>query len=426
MPTPWAAGVCAGLAVHLGIRVKIVRILFALGVCIVGASIALYLWLWVMVPKDDPYTVRRATQGYGSPLAPVPSDKRRTTVRNQLIMAGLSLIVIAIFLTYFSTNNVLHGAEDLLGGLLIVIGIGLVWSRTGAGFDPRTFAFQATVAAGVLCLLSGIAILFLIGQSPIAAISGAIVGAVLVIALGAALFPLWLRTARELSATRVQQVRDAERAEIAAHLHDSVLQTLTLIRGAANDPARVRSLALAQERELRAWLYTGKQEAAESTAEAIREVVGAVEETHGVPVEVVTVGDMQPGPAELALVAAAGEATNNAVRHGAPPISVYLEISASSVDAYIKDAGPGFDMDSIPSDRHGVRGSIIGRLERAGGTAVYRRLRPGTEVHLKVSRELAATKPTAIPAPQVNGNTSNPQPEIINDIPPGFAPPGGA
>ncbi len=162
-------------------------------------------------------------------------------------------------------------------------------------------------------------------------------------------------------------MREAERADIAAHLHDSVLQALTLIRASAEDPARVRAIALTEERELRAWLYTGHAQAADSLDAAVTEAVVGVESRYGVPISVVVVGDMRPGPGELALVAALAEACQNAVRHGAPPVSVYVEVRPRAVEAFIKDNGEGFDPATIAADRHGVRDSIVGRMRRAGG-----------------------------------------------------------
>ena len=193
---------------------------------------------------------------------------------------------------------------------------------------------------------------------------------------------MWLRTTKDLSQAQAQRVRESERADIAAHLHDSVLQALTLIRASAEDPARVRAIALTEERELRAWLYTGHAQAADSLDAAVTEAVVGVESRYGVPISVVVVGDMRPGPGELALVAALAEA----VRHGAPPVSVYVEVRPQAVEAFIKDSGEGFDPASIAADRHGVRDSIVGRMRRTGGNATIRRLARGTEVALSVPR----------------------------------------
>ena len=216
------------------------------------------------------------------------------------------------------------------------------------------------------------------------------------VGIGVVLAPLWLRTNRALADTRAAEIREAERADIAAHLHDSVLQTLTLIRASAEDPSRVRAIALTEERELRAWLYTGHAQAADSLEAAVTEAVGGVESRYGVPISVVVVGDMRPGPGELALVAALAEACQNAVRHGAPPVSVYVEVRARVVEAFVKDNGEGFDPATIAADRHGVRDSIVGRMRRAGGSATIRALAHGTEIALSVPRSdiLEETAPT--------------------------------
>ena len=153
---------------------------------------------------------------------------------------------------------------------------------------------------------------------------------------------------------------------------------------------------MTEERELRAWLYTGHAQAADSLEAAVTEAVGGVESRYGVPISVVVVGDMRPGPGELALVAALAEACQNAVRHGAPPVSVYVEVRPGAVESFIKDNGVGFDPSAIAPDRHGVRDSIVGRMRRAGGNATIRALARGTEIALSVPRSdiLNQTIPT--------------------------------
>ncbi|WP_240470986.1 ATP-binding protein [Schaalia suimastitidis] len=390
MPTPWAAGICAGLSVHMGMPVTFVRIIMVVTFIPFGAGLLLYLWLWVMVPQDT--GVASNDTRIAGRLRAVAADRRAATARNQLLLTGVVTLLIAAMLAVLSTSGVVQW-RILVATVVLIIGLTLIWSRAANTQPLRSPVQLASVLAGVLLVLVALVIL-LLGNDPIKeVVQGAIVGAVLVAGVGLALLPLALRASRDLSASREEQVRDAERADIAAHLHDSVLQTLTLIRGAADDPQRVRALALSQERELRSWLYTGKEEAASSIAEALREAVGQIETTHGIAVDVVTVGDAVPGPSELALVAAGAEAVKNAVRHGAPPVSVYLEVDRAGTDIYVKDAGPGFDIDAIPDDRHGVKGSILGRMERVGGTATIRRRSPGTEVHLHVPS--ASSRPVA-------------------------------
>ena len=169
-----------------------------------------------------------------------------------------------------------------------------------------------------------------------------------------------------------------------------------LLVAALTAAARVRAIALTEERELRAWLYTGHAQAADSLEAAVTEAVVGVESRYGVPISVVVVGDMRPGPGELALVAALAEASQNAVRHGAPPVSVYVEVRARVVEAFVKDNGEGFDPATIAADRHGVRDSIVGRMRRAGGSATIRALAHGTEIALSVPRSdiLEETAPT--------------------------------
>lgn len=385
MPTPWMAGVCSGFAVHSGIDVVAVRWMFVVLSLLGGAGALLYFWLWVMVPKDEGVSAR----GRGSTIAPGLGrpvvDRSRITVRNQLLLAGVLIIVGTIVVSGLTWAGV-ASLRDLLATVAVIAGIGLVWSQGANLSSWRSGRFLSIVAAGVVLLFIGSLALVGRGDPPLILLRGGLIGAVISAGVLFALAPLWLRTSKDLSASQAQQVRDAERADIAAHLHDSVLQTLTLIRASSDDPKRVRALALAEERELRSWLYAGRSEAATSLAEAVRETVGALEGKYGVPVDVVAVSDARPGPAELALVAALGEAVANAVRHGEPPVSVYVEARPDRIEAFIKDSGAGFDIDAVPADRHGVRDSIIGRMETVGGTARIRCLASGTEVALALPR----------------------------------------
>ncbi|MCD4549042.1 sensor histidine kinase [Schaalia sp. lx-260] len=391
MPTPWAAGICSGLSIHLGISVKATRIIFIIASIIGGgAGALLYVWLWLMVPLDVPEISTHRGERIAERLASVGIDRRVSTARNQLVFAGIGLIGVAFLLILFMGNRSVSW-QVASGIFLSVFGLLLIWSRVDSA--QRLYAPLNIMVIIVGATLFSVGLLFFIfgHESLLHTLRVASVILISIVGVALALMPLVLRAHRDGQVTREQQVRDAERADIAAHLHDSVLQTLTLIRGAAQDPQRVRALALTQERELRSWLYTGRTEVADSFAQALKETVGHIESLHGVPVEVVTVGDVQPGPAELALIAACSEATHNAVRHGAAPISVYAETTPTRVDVYVKDAGPGFNLDEIAADRHGVKGSIFGRMERAGGQASIRRLNPGTEVHMYVPRGTEST-----------------------------------
>ena len=382
MPAPWMGGVCSGLAVHLGVSVALVRIVVAC-LSVVGIGIGVYLWLWVSVPEDNPERTDNGTLSPG--LVRLREERASQVSRNRMIVVGVALIVAAIAGTILNATNTLDW-RDMGSIITIVSGISLVWSQSRNVSSWRSLRFVGAVFGGIVLLSLGVVIVASRDNPPVILLRGGLIGAALVAGILFAFVPMWLRTTKDLSEAQAQRVRESERADIAAHLHDSVLQTLTLIRASAEDPSRVRAIALTEERELRAWLYTGYAQAADSLEAAVTEAVVGVESRYGVPISVVVVGDMRPGPGELALVAALAEACQNAVRHGAPPVSVYVEVRPEAVEAFIKDSGEGFDPASIAADRHGVRDSIVGRMRRTGGNATIRRLARGTEVALSVPR----------------------------------------
>ena len=205
---------------------------------------------------------------------------------------------------------------------------------------------------------------------------GKAIGAVAIVATAIALLagPWLVRLARSLSAERAARIREQERAELAAHLHDSVLQTLALIQKRASDPREVAGLARRQERELRRWLNEGPPRGGQETvAAALARTAAEVEELHHVQIEVVTVGDGPlEGPLE-AIVQAAREAMTNAAKFaGSERVDLYAEVEPDRVEVFVRDRGVGFDPDAIPEDRRGVRDSIVGRMERHGGRAAVR------------------------------------------------------
>lgn len=384
MPLPWIGGVCAGISSMLGISVRVVRFAFLIALPAYGLSLVVYLWLWLTVPED----LGSEQSGSGrlrSPLASAEEIARRESQQRNLrvLLVGLGSLGLALAIAYLLFAGI-AGLRDIASAILVIGGISAVWTQSARAHSWKSPLFILITLAGMLLVAAGLALAFFRGQSPWDLARGAILGASLILALGVAIIPLWVRTSQDSARSKEREKREAERADMAAHLHDSVLQTLTLIRNNADNPTSVRALALGQERELRSWLYTGREEAADSLAEALREAVSALETTFGVEVGVVTVSDTRPGPGELAMVAAASEAVSNAIRHAKPPLSVYLEVGPGGSDIYVKDCGDGFDLSQIPEDRHGVRNSIIGRMERAGGKALIRHLPSGTEVHLSM------------------------------------------
>jgi signal transduction histidine kinase len=223
------------------------------------------------------------------------------------------------------------------------------------------------------------------------ALRSALVGTVVVVVgLAVALGPAIARLVTAYGEERRERILAAERADVAAHLHDSVLQTLALVQRKADDPREVRRLARRQERELRGWLLHGEELVPDApTLGATLEAIAAdVEDTYGVPVDVVRVRDCESDAALEPLVLAAREAIVNAAHHsGAPAVSVYLEVEPSRVTVFVRDRGRGFDRDAVPEDRRGIAHSIVGRLGRHGGTAsIQTTPGDGTEVELVLPR----------------------------------------
>ena len=379
----YVGGVCAGLAEHLGLNVRHVRLAFVLAGFAGGAGIAAYLLLWALTPQSREPSAVPGTQAVAA-IRPV-----NESLRNLVVGLGLLLVGGAIFAQQ-------HGVNLNLGALIPLLtvagGAVLAWSqlddaergkwlaRGGAGQRGglvRLGIGMALSTAGVVVLATqgrGLAGLWDVGIAAVAVLGGA--------ALIAA--PWGVRLWGDLRAEQAQRIRETERADIASHLHDSVLQTLALIQRQADDPAEVTRLARAQERELRGWLYAGPRGSQASLASAVTEVAHEVEDLHGMPIELVVTGDRPLDGGGTALVRALREALVNAVRHGAAPVSAYVEVGSDLVQAFVRDHGPGFDMDAVPQDRLGVRESILGRMSRHGGSAGLRRLEHGTEVSLSL------------------------------------------
>lgn len=250
----------------------------------------------------------------------------------------------------------------------------------------------ARVGVGLFVGAIGIAVLIM-GHNSTAALR-ALGGAVLVVAAAVLIFgPWWLSLLRDLIAERQARALAEERAQMAAHVHDSVLQTLALIQRSSDDPQHVVRLARAQERELRAWLFEGRPpgaigEDASMLAEGVGLLQRQVEADHGITVQVVMVGDCPLDDALRAVLDAAREATVNAAKwSGADQVSVYAEVESDTVMLYVRDRGLGFDPDAVPEDRQGIAQSIRARVARFGGSAVVRSAPgEGAEVQLSMPR----------------------------------------
>lgn len=242
---------------------------------------------------------------------------------------------------------------------------------------------------GVALVLAG-GFAFLWANGAVRPAGEAVLAAVAVLVAVALIFaPSWRRLARSLAAEKAERIRSQERADVGAHLHDSVLQTLALIQRSADDPHQVATLARQQERELRAWLAGGdSRRAGDRLGAALEAAAAEVEAAAGGSVEVVAVGDCPLDERGAAVVAAAREAMLNAAKFGGEvAVSVYAELSDERIQVFVRDRGAGFDPSAVPAARRGVRESIIGRMRRAGGrAAVHSSPGGGTEVEITVDR----------------------------------------
>jgi signal transduction histidine kinase len=343
-------GVAAGIGKALAVDPTLVRLTFAMLVFADGAGVAAYLGSWLALAPES---------------GPPPSRRRR---------------VVGVVLLAF-------------GGLLALRGLGLsdslIWplALAAAGAVLVRHRNRGYVAAGIaLVVLAVIAFIdWNVGDSGShPGFESSAVAIALLLVLG----PWAWRLAVERDAERTGRIRQQERAEMAARVHDSVLQTLALVQREASDPRRVAALARRQERELRAWLYPDAGVADAGLASAVESAAAEVEELHGVPVEVVRTGDAPLDERVEALALAAREAMANAAEHsGADQVSTFVDVGDDEISVFVRDRGKGFDVDEVRKGTHGIAESIRSRMERAGGTAEITSTRgEGTEVELRLRR----------------------------------------
>ncbi|HEY8584839.1 MAG TPA: ATP-binding protein [Capillimicrobium sp.] len=326
-------------------------------------------------------------------MAASPTSPQRAGDARQSI--GVGLLVIAALLALRQLG--VWSSDALVWPIALTAGgLTLLWRRSASGSaSPRASlatlrsalpetTLNARTAAGAALVFGG-GIAFLAAADALAEARSVLLAAIVVLVGVALIFgPAWLRIARSLTEERAQRARSEERAEVAAHLHDSVLQTLALIQRRAGDAREVAALARRQERELRSWLAGDERPPEASLAAALQAVANEVEDTHGVVVEVVAVGDCPVDERVSATVQAAREAMLNAARFaGTGRVDVFAEAAGGRVEVFVRDRGAGFDPAAIPADRRGVRESIFGRMARCGGRAEVRSAPgEGTEVEL--------------------------------------------
>ncbi|MDG4763784.1 PspC domain-containing protein [Solwaraspora sp. WMMD406] len=390
------AGVAAGIARHLRLPVVGVRVAFVVLLGFSGLGVLLYAAFWAVVPP--------ATAG--------PPKRRNLAELLPFVAIGLGVLLLQVMV--FGSTGVSATAGWLVA--IIAVGAGIIWHQSaperrrmwsqtlpqvpwlGAVVeesDRRAFLLRfigggLLVAVGVI----GVAAVYSPRGNFAAVVNGVIFALVGLAGVGVVTAPVLWRTFNQLRAEREARVREQERAELAAMIHDQVLHTLALIQRNAADPKTVQRLARGQERTLRNWLYKPTASPTERFAAALEQVAAEVEDTFGLSVEAVVVGDHATDERVGALVAATREALVNAARHaGVGTVSLYAEAEPEQLSVFVRDRGAGFDLNQIEEHRHGVRGSIIGRMRRHGGRAeIISAVGEGTEVRLTMPLDRRARR----------------------------------
>ncbi|MFD0704251.1 PspC domain-containing protein [Alloscardovia venturai] len=452
------AGVCRGIALHLGMKTWHVRLIFSI-MAVFGIGFIIYAFLWFTVPSKDEAEVAaehyspqasQAALSYGNHSAPqsysainsanlnmpskvvhtlssafIPSahvsspvqtdtqapSQTRTAQKQQrhetsqktneptlwslIGLIAASFVGIFFIIATMMQSNIISsfiGAELFVSMFLVAV----EWTFFERFTRGKLIVTLSTVGLFTLCLLFFYVRLYGYTGEEFANHFWGVFIAMITVALIAA--PWLSSSSRALAKETARKQREEERADMAAHLHDSVLQTLNLIRQNATDSETVSRLARTQERELRRWLYEDRKVASDSIVSSMKLVSAQVEDTFGKQIDVITVGDAVPDEHSLALVDAARQALTNASIHGAEPISLYVEARPDALEVFVRDHGNGFDVNSIPEDRMGIRHSIQGRVERAGGSVtIVSRQGWGTEVRMKLPMVVSTATPVSSP-----------------------------
>jgi len=396
-------GVAAGLAEHLGLPVLWVRVGFMALAVMGGFGVAFYAGLWMVLPSQRHFDDQAPGLAAAERQGKRPGRIRRLSDLGPLVATGAIALGVAVLFALVTGQGGLFWPV-----VLLVAGVALLWRQADEAQRERWLDSSGRInvvrsivgvggAASYLRLLLGgflvvaAITLFSLASGDWAAARNVALAAILCfVGLGFIVGPWLFRLSSDLGEERAERIRSQERADVAAHLHDSVLQTLALIQKSAQDPATVARLARAQERDLRSWLFDSSGGDPTTFAAALRSIAGEVDDTYGVPVEVVCVGDPSVSEQLRPIVLATREAVVNAARHsGAGKVDVYAEAAPTGVEVFVRDRGAGFDPDAVAEDRHGVRDSIVERMRRHGGSAEIRS-RPGEGTEVRLSQPLGS------------------------------------
>ncbi|WP_281896613.1 ATP-binding protein [Phytohabitans aurantiacus] len=381
------AGVASGIARHLGIPVTRVRIAFVVLLPLSGLGLLLYSAFWAVLP-----------------LQPRTAEPQRRNLMHLLPFVAIGMGLILLQSLVFGSRGVSGTAGWLVA--IIAVGAGIIWHESDperrrqwsetmpqvpwlgavvAESDRRAFLLRF-IGGGVLVSVGiiGVVAVYSPAENFGAVVNGIMFALVGLAGVAVVAGPVLWRTYNQLRTEREGRIREQERAELAAMVHDQVLHTLALIQRNAADVKVVQRLARGQERSLRSWLYKPVASPTERFAAALEQVAAEVEDTYAITVETVVVGDRETDEKVGALVAAAREALVNAARHAkVQSVSLYAEVEPDQLSVFVRDRGAGFDPSTVEDHRHGVRGSIIGRMQRHGGRAtIISEPGSGTEVRL--------------------------------------------
>ncbi len=393
----YVAGIAAGIAEHLNVPVVWVRTTFVLLMLPTGLGAILYAAFWAILDID-------------------PADRAKGKGGRRLgqLFAFIGLAIAAQVALAIAGYSGPYLVLWFLG--VAAVGGVLIWRRADDGqrqrwtavaprhpwlamilARDRTATTIRLVGGGLLVVVGLVG--FLASTGELSAIrDGLLVGIALLAGAGVVVAPWLAKIVGDLREEQLERIRSQERAELAAIVHDQVLHTLALIQRSSEDPREVARLARGQERELRNWLYKPAASPNERIGAALESVAAEVEDTYAIAVDAVVVGDCDVDERMLPLVHAAREALVNAGKHAkVATVSMYAEVEPEQVSVFVRDRGAGFDLDNVEDDRHGVRGSILGRMKRHGGKAEIRSS-PGTGTEVRLTMQRGAALMTLYPA----------------------------